>query len=87
MNFFIYLKFSLALSKELEEFNVQVQLLTPMFFKSKMNHYSTTVMESKGNIFIPDAHTYAKWAVFTLGKSSQTTGFYSHGIQVSFNLF
>lgn len=73
--------FTLALSKELEEYNVKVQLLTPMFVKTKMNNYSTTVM--KGNLLIPDVHSYAEWAVFTLGKSSETTGYYSHGIQAS----
>lgn len=76
-------KFSIALNKELEEYNVQVQLLTPMFVKTKMNNYSTSVMESNKNIFVADAESYAKWSVFTLGKSTQTTGYWSHGIQVS----
>lgn len=73
--------FTLALSRELEEHNVKVQLLTPMFVKTKMNNYSTTVM--KGNILIPDVQSYSKSAVFTLGKSSETTGYWSHGLQVS----
>lgn len=77
--------FTLALSKELEEHNVKVQLLTPMFVKTKMNNYSTTVM--KGNLLIPDVKSYAKWAVFTLGKSSETTGYWSHGLQVSYSNF
>jgi len=71
----------IALSKELEEHNVQVQLVTPLFVQTKMNNYSTTVM--KGNILMPDVESYTKFAVFTLGKSSQTTGYWSHGLQVS----
>lgn len=69
-----------ALSKELEEHNVQVQLVTPLFVQTKMNNYSTSVM--KGNIFMPDVESYTKSAVFTLGKTSQTTGYWSHGLQV-----
>ena len=69
-----------ANSKELEPYNVQVQLVTPMFVLTKMNEYSTSVM--KGNILIPDVESYTKSAVFTLGKSSKTTGYWSHGMQV-----
>ncbi|KAL7042013.1 hypothetical protein ACKWTF_000991 [Chironomus riparius] len=71
--------FSLALNKELEEHNVQVQLVTPLFVQTKMNNFSTYVM--KGNILMPDVESYTKFAVFTLGKSSQTTGYWSHGLQ------
>lgn len=69
----------IAISKELEQHNVQVQLVTPMFVQTKMNDYSTTVM--KGSILVPDVESYTKSAVFTLGKSPQTTGYWSHGIQ------
>lgn len=68
-----------AISKELEDYNVQVQLVTPMFVQTKMNDYSTSVM--KGNILVPDVESYTKSAVFTLGKSSRTTGYWSHGLQ------
>lgn len=68
-----------AISKELEDYNVQVQLVTPMFVQTKMNDYSTSVM--KGNILVPDVESYTKSAVFTLGKSSKTTGYWSHGLQ------
>lgn len=70
----------IALSKELEEHNVDVQLVTPMFVQTKMNNYSTSVM--KGGILVPDVEAYTKFAVFTLGKSSETTGYWSHGLQV-----
>jgi 17beta-estradiol 17-dehydrogenase / very-long-chain 3-oxoacyl-CoA reductase len=70
-----------ALSKELSEHNVQVQLVTPMFVQTKMNNYSTSVM--KGSVLVPDVESYTRSAVFTLGKSSQTNGYWSHGLQVS----
>lgn len=72
--------FCIALSKELEDFNVEVQLVTPMFVQTKMNNYSSSVME--GGLLVPDVETYTSAAVFTLGKSSQTTGYWCHGLQV-----
>lgn len=48
-----------------------------MFVQTKMNDFSTSVM--RGNILIPDVESYTKSAVFTLGKSSKTTGYWSHG--------
>lgn len=59
---------------------MEVQLVTPMFVVTKMNNYSTSVM--KGGILVPDVERYTKSAVFTLGKSSETTGYWSHGLQV-----
>lgn len=59
-----------------------MQLVTPMYVKTKMNNYSSSVMTS-GNILIPDVQSYAKSAVFSLGKTSETTGYWTHGIQVS----
>jgi len=75
------LPFFAAISKELEEFNVQTQLLVPLFVVTKMNLYSTSVM--KGSILVPDVEKYTKSAIFTMGKSEKTTGYWSHGLQVS----
>jgi 17beta-estradiol 17-dehydrogenase / very-long-chain 3-oxoacyl-CoA reductase len=50
-----------------------------MFVQTKMNDYSTSVM--KGSILVPNVESYTKSAVFTLGKSSKTTGYWSHGLQ------
>lgn len=44
-----------------------------------MNAFSTTVM--KGSILIPNVEAYTRQAVFTLGKTSKTTGYWSHGLQ------
>lgn len=51
-----------------------------MYVKTKMNDYSTTVMKKK-SFLIPDVESYTKSAVFTMGKSSRTTGYWSHGLQ------
>lgn len=74
--------FTLALQYELEAFGITCQLVSPMFVSTKMNNFSTTLME--GGVFIPNAEAYAKHAVYTLGKTKQTTGYWSHGIQYCF---
>lgn len=51
-----------------------------MYVKTKMNDYSTTVMQKQTFLF-PDVESYTKFAIFTMGKSSQTTGYWSHGLQ------
>lgn len=72
---------TLAMAQELSEHNIVVQCLTPMFLVTKMNQYSETLM--KGNLLIPQVQTFTRSAVFTLGKTVETTGYWSHGIQVS----
>ncbi|EDW77323.1 uncharacterized protein Dwil_GK18151, isoform A [Drosophila willistoni] len=71
--------FTKALEMELAEHNVTVQLVMPMFVITKMNAYSNTVMQ--GGFLIPNAKSYAKWTVFTLGKTSETNGFWTHSLQ------
>lgn len=73
--------FTQALEQELAEHNVTVQLVKPMFVTTKMNEYSDTVMQ--GGFLIPNARSFARSAVFTLGKTSETNGFWTHGLQVS----
>lgn len=78
----MYVKnFTLAIQHEFSPYGITVQLVTPMFVRTKMNDYSSTVM-SGGNILIPDVQSYTKSAVFSLGKTNETTGYWSHGIQV-----
>ncbi|XP_058818316.1 inactive hydroxysteroid dehydrogenase-like protein 1 [Topomyia yanbarensis] len=71
--------FTLALQYELEPFGITCQLVSPLFVTTKMNNFSDSLMA--GGVFIPNAEAYAKHAVFTLGKTKQTTGYWSHGIQ------
>lgn len=72
--------FTLAIQHEFAPYGICVQLVTPMFVRTKMNEYSTSVMA--GNILIPDVHSYTRSAVFSLGKTGETTGYWSHGLQV-----
>lgn len=74
--------FTLALQYEYAPYGITVQLVTPLFVRTKMNNYSTTVM-SGGNILIPDVETYTKSAVASLGRTNETTGYWLHGIQVN----
>ncbi|XP_075153827.1 inactive hydroxysteroid dehydrogenase-like protein 1 [Haematobia irritans] len=71
--------FSLAIQRELAEHNVEVQCVTPLFVVTKMNQYSDTVM--RGSLMVPSVQAYTRSSVFTLGKSSETTGYWSHGLQ------
>ncbi|XP_017056566.1 hydroxysteroid dehydrogenase-like protein 1 isoform X1 [Drosophila ficusphila] len=71
--------FSKALELELAEHNIHVQLVMPNFVVTKMNAYSDRVMQ--GGLFFPNAYTFSRFAVFTLGKTSETNGFWTHGIQ------
>ncbi|KAG5674670.1 hypothetical protein PVAND_004623 [Polypedilum vanderplanki] len=73
--------FTLALQKELEKQNVQVQLVTPMYVRTNINRYSTSIFEK--NSLIADAESFVKSAVFTLGKTSQTSGYWIHGLQIA----
>lgn len=70
----------MALQYECKPNGIDVQLLSPFFVRTKLNGYSQKIMT--GGLFIPDAETYARSAIFTLGKSDETTGYWPHAIQV-----
>ncbi|XP_063984701.1 inactive hydroxysteroid dehydrogenase-like protein 1 [Diachasmimorpha longicaudata] len=81
----VYLRsFSEALRAEYEKFGITVQHLTPLFVNTKMNAFSDRLQVS--SVFVPDATTYAKNAVVTLGKINSSTGYWAHGIQNIFAL-
>lgn len=83
--FQIYVKnFSLAIQHELAPYGITVQSITPLYVRTKMNNYSTTV--SNGNILCPDVETYTRWAVASLGRTNETTGYWIHGLQVHVHL-
>ena len=71
--------FTLALQYELAPHGITVQLVSPLFVVTNMNHFSTTIMS--GGVFIPNAETYSRSAVWTLGKTNRTTGFWLHSLQ------
>lgn len=72
--------FTSAIRYEYGKYGISVQHLSPLFVSTKMNSFSDRLMSS--NLLVPDAETYARHAVNTLGKSDRTTGYWAHGIQV-----
>jgi len=72
--------FSKALEAEVAEHNIHVQLVMPGFVRTNMNAYADHVLH--GGLLFPNAYTYARSAVFTLGKTSETNGFWTHAVQV-----
>nr|XP_012229802.1 PREDICTED: inactive hydroxysteroid dehydrogenase-like protein 1 isoform X2 [Linepithema humile]XP_012229803.1 PREDICTED: inactive hydroxysteroid dehydrogenase-like protein 1 isoform X2 [Linepithema humile] len=80
-----YMKnFSAALRAEYSRFGITIQHLSPLFVNTKMNAYSPRLQVT--NIFVPDATTYARNAIATLGKIDVSTGYWSHSIQKFFTL-
>ncbi|XP_012538656.1 inactive hydroxysteroid dehydrogenase-like protein 1 [Monomorium pharaonis] len=71
--------FSDALRAEYSRFGITVQHLSPLFVNTKMNAFSSRLQVS--SIFVPDATTYAKNAITTLGKMDSSTGYWAHSIQ------
>ncbi|XP_016966329.1 hydroxysteroid dehydrogenase-like protein 1 [Drosophila biarmipes] len=71
--------FSKALEAEVAEHNIDVQLVMPGFVRTNMTAYADHVLP--GGVLFPNAYTYARSAVFTLGKTSETNGFWTHAVQ------
>ncbi|KAG8239188.1 hypothetical protein J437_LFUL018380 [Ladona fulva] len=77
----VYLKsFSDALRYEYQGSGITVQHLSPLFVNTKMNEFSHRLRKS--SVIVPDATTYAKNAVHTLGVTDHSTGYWAHGVQV-----
>lgn len=72
--------FTAALRYEYSKYGLTIQHLSPMFINTKMNQFSKRLQ--KTSIFVPNAATYAKHAVSTLGKMDESTGYWAHGVQV-----
>ncbi|KAM7352953.1 hydroxysteroid dehydrogenase-like protein 1 [Cochliomyia hominivorax] len=76
-----YIKsFTLALQEETKNTGISVQLCSPNFVVTKINRYSKIIMKG-GSPFLPQPNGYAKWAVGTLGRTDETSGYFWHGIQ------
>ncbi|XP_041979456.1 inactive hydroxysteroid dehydrogenase-like protein 1 [Aricia agestis] len=59
---------------------VHIQTLTPFFVSSNMTAFSDAL--HRGNLFVPSARVYARHAVATLGKLTNTSGYWTHGLQM-----
>lgn len=69
-----------SLQYEVANYNITIQLLSPAFVVTKINSYSSVIM--RGGLTIPTAETYARWAVFTLGRTKHTSGYFWHAIEI-----
>ncbi|CAB3231525.1 unnamed protein product [Arctia plantaginis] len=74
--------FTHAIREEYSSKGIFIQHLAPMFVSTNINAFSKRLLD--GNLFVPDAATYAKYAVSTLGRVQDTTGYWLHGIQYFF---
>ncbi|RWS05446.1 hydroxysteroid dehydrogenase-like protein 3 [Dinothrombium tinctorium] len=59
--------------------NIHVQTLAPSYISTKMVKWSDTLQ--RPGLICPNAETFAKSAIATIGRSSHTTGYWSHGLQ------
>ncbi|XP_023712321.1 hydroxysteroid dehydrogenase-like protein 1 isoform X2 [Cryptotermes secundus] len=71
--------FSDALRYEYQRDGIIIQHLSPLFVNTKMNAFSHRLQQT--SLFVPDATTYARNAINTLGKANTTTGYWAHGLQ------
>ncbi|XP_075991849.1 inactive hydroxysteroid dehydrogenase-like protein 1 [Anticarsia gemmatalis] len=71
--------FTHAIREEYSSKSIYIQHLAPLFVSTKINAFSQRILD--GNLLVPDAATYARSAVSTLGRVQDTTGYWLHGIQ------
>ncbi|KAI1299260.1 Inactive hydroxysteroid dehydrogenase-like protein 1 [Halotydeus destructor] len=71
--------FSDSLEYEYSSYNIQVQTLTPSYIATKMTKWSNMLQQP--GLVTPDARSFAKSAVATIGRSNHTTGYWAHGLQ------
>ncbi|XP_022820931.1 inactive hydroxysteroid dehydrogenase-like protein 1 [Spodoptera litura] len=71
--------FTYAVREEYAPKGIHIQHLAPLFVSTKINAFSQRLMD--GNLLVPDAATYSRYAVSTLGRQHNTTGYWLHGIQ------
>ncbi|XP_026328000.1 inactive hydroxysteroid dehydrogenase-like protein 1 [Hyposmocoma kahamanoa] len=74
--------FTLAIREEYAGSGVHIQHVAPLYVSTKINAFSQRLLD--GNLLVPDAATYARHAVATLGRVRNTTGYWLHGIQTFF---
>ncbi|XP_058449403.1 very-long-chain 3-oxoacyl-CoA reductase-like [Malaya genurostris] len=74
------ISFSQALGDELRGTGVECQLLVPLFLQTNMSDHMKSVLWWLG---FANVEKYTKFAVFTIGKTNYTTGYWAHGIQLT----
>ncbi|CAH0726356.1 unnamed protein product, partial [Brenthis ino] len=74
--------FTFAVREEYASKGIYIQHLSPLFISTKMNVFSQKLLD--GNLLVPDATTYVRNAITTLGRVQNSTGYWLHGIQYFF---
>lgn len=77
------LSFSDAMREELRPFGVECQTVTPLFVRTSLTEdFATTTL---GALVCANLDSFGKFLTMTIGKSTRTTGYWMHGIMVSWN--
>lgn len=71
--------FSVALDYEYKDKGITVQSLIPSYISTKLVRFSNFL--STPSLIVPDAETFVKSSLQTIGASKRTTGFWTHGLQ------
>lgn len=71
--------FSMALDYEYKSKGIIVQSLIPSYISTKLVRFSNFL--STPSLVVPDAQTFVRSSLQTIGVSKRTTGFWTHGIQ------
>ncbi|RWR98521.1 hydroxysteroid dehydrogenase-like protein 3, partial [Dinothrombium tinctorium] len=69
--------FGESIAYEYKDVNIEVQTLTPSMIETKMTEWSS----ARRSFLVPNAKQYVDAAFATIGRTSLTTGFWTHGIQ------
>ncbi|XP_076340440.1 inactive hydroxysteroid dehydrogenase-like protein 1 [Tachypleus tridentatus] len=71
--------FSRALTYEYKSKGINIQTLLPSYISTKLTRFSH-FLQRPGYI-VPDAHSFVNSALCTVGTTSRTTGYWTHGLQ------
>jgi 17beta-estradiol 17-dehydrogenase / very-long-chain 3-oxoacyl-CoA reductase len=77
--------FSRALSHEVRNSGVTVQTLIPFYIATNLTKFSDFI--GRQSVLVPNAQTFVRSALSTLGICDRTTGYWSHELQVCLLLF
>ena len=72
--------FSRALSHEVRNTGVTVQTLIPFYIATNLTKFSDFI--GRQSVLVPNAQTFVRSALSTLGICDRTTGYWSHELQV-----
>ncbi|XP_011500428.1 PREDICTED: hydroxysteroid dehydrogenase-like protein 1 [Ceratosolen solmsi marchali] len=81
----IYVRyFSDAIRSEYKKTKLTIQCLSPSYINTNLINFDVSF---KNRYFFPDAITYVKSAIATLGRIDSTTGYWAHDLQEFILLF